>query len=40
MDTAVPYEASAETWKAITEEAYRRIADDYQVMRYRLIPIA
>ena len=40
IDASVPYDAFAETWKAISEEAYQRILDDYQVMQYRLIPIA
>lgn len=32
-------EGNEETWEPITEEAYRRIVEDYQVMAYRLRPI-
>lgn len=39
-DDSIPYKALVESWEAITEEAYRRIVEDYQVMQYRLIPIA
>ena len=38
-DGTVPFDVSAESWKPISEEAYRRIAEDYQVMQYCLIPI-
>lgn len=33
-------EGNEETWEPITEEAYRRILEDYQVRAYRLRPIA
>lgn len=39
-DPSVPFDPSAESWKPVSEEAYRRIAEDYQVMQYRLIPIS
>ena len=39
-DGTVPFDVSAESWKPISEEAYRRIAEDYQVMQYCLIPIS
>lgn len=39
-DASVPFDASGETWEPITEETYRRIVEDYQVMGYRLIPVA
>lgn len=38
-DDSVPFDASVESWEPITEETYRRIVEDYQVMQYRLIPI-
>ena len=38
-DSSIPYDLSTETWKPIDEETYRRITEDYQVMRYRLISI-
>lgn len=39
-DGAIPFEVSDESWNPISEEAYRQIVEDYQVMQYRLIPIA
>ena len=39
IDPSVPFDVLAESWKPISEEAYRRIVEDYQVMQYRLIPI-
>ena len=39
IDPSVPFDVSPESWKPISEEAYRRIVEDYQVMQYRLIPI-
>ena len=38
-DGTVPFEVSAEYWQPISEEAYRRIVEDYQVMQYCLLPI-
>ena len=40
MVASMPYDRSAEIWEPITEEGYHRIIDDYQVMQYRLIPVA
>ena len=40
MAASIPYDRSAEIWEPITEEGYHRIIDDYQVMQYRLIPVA
>ena len=40
IDPSVPFDVSAESWKPISEEAYRRIVEDYQVMQYCLIPIS
>ena len=39
IDPSVPSDVLVESWKPISEEAYRRIVEDYQVMQYRLIPI-
>ena len=38
-DGSAPFDTSTESWRPISEEAYRRIVEDYQVMQYRLIPI-
>lgn len=38
-DPDVPYDPMKEDWESITEEEYRRIAEDYQVMDYTLQPI-
>lgn len=38
-DGSAPFDTSIESWRPISEEAYRRIVEDYQVMQYRLIPI-
>ena len=38
-DGSAPFDTSTESWRPISEEVYRRIVEDYQVMQYRLIPI-
>ena len=38
-DGSAPFDTSTESWRPVSEEAYRRIVEDYQVMQYRLIPI-
>lgn len=39
-DGSAPFDTSTESWRPISEEVYRRIVEDYQVMQYRLIPIS